>query len=449
MDENHTDRGDKIQTNCSSSSPVSQDMNKSNFQAKFSKVLVQLSLILTNIQVIYVCHKKHLSLKLSTPIYSSSSSSSSTNFNLLSDESCQKYISRFKSLTSALSHWHAREHQKSIIKQQICAEHDNSQTQQQHNKSSESIHQSDETFDVCWQLGDAEGTIEELPTTITKLLTPLIDYSMNKFSIQHNILMNGCTTDNPESVNLIHCNDGDTSSSNAKSILSIDNDDRDHDMQPTKVEMPEVIPNQHSKFKNENQHYPTFDELKQQLNNEELKLSINQNNGQSNGIQRVSQLFKFTTNPPSSNITPATDISEGVHMPIVSNITTSTWNVYNIGEPLEEVGQKYDMKISIEVERCHSENNKLSVEQRLPENWLDIGKPKSKTLNESDTLTTMVTAATANSIVSDWPTRPKSEPILKLTNQFTTESEIDTNKTNIHKVKALQNLTDPTKITKK
>ncbi|XP_018655181.1 hypothetical protein Smp_171420 [Schistosoma mansoni] len=93
--------------------------NKLKHQTKFNKILLQLSSILTNLQVVYVCHKNYLPF-ISPLTNCSSPSSSSPSINLMSpDKSSQQCVTRFKSLTNALNHWHVSEHQRSIAKQ-VC-----------------------------------------------------------------------------------------------------------------------------------------------------------------------------------------------------------------------------------------------------------------------------------------------------------------------------------------
>lgn len=115
IDENDNDD----ETNNTHTDSSLNSMNNLKYQTKFNKILLQLSSILTNLQVVYVCHKNYLPF-IPSLTNCSSPSSSSPNINLMSsDKSSQQSVTRFKSLTSALNHWHVSEHQRSIAKQ-VC-----------------------------------------------------------------------------------------------------------------------------------------------------------------------------------------------------------------------------------------------------------------------------------------------------------------------------------------
>ncbi|CAH8870149.1 unnamed protein product [Trichobilharzia szidati] len=444
---NNTDNSESTQTNRDSSLPISQDVNKLNYQTKFSKVLLQLSSILTNLQVVYAFHKKHLPLTLPLPNFSSaspssSSSSSSANINFLLSDKSQKYVNRFKTLTSALRHWHTGEHRKTVFQQQMSGEHNMLQHHQQHNASSESVYQFEEISDVYWQLGDMEGEIEELPTVITKILTPLIDDSMNKHFMKYNTSTNGFITETFELSNPM-CRTGvDSDKSSTKNLPNSASNNSDQERFQNKMETSEVSPFQYSKFNAVSNQYQNFNEIKQQMNNDEFRLLITEAIGQQNVIPQNSQLFKFNTYPSTSaNIIPAGEVFQD------GNLLTS----FDNSEAILNTTSAYDSSIQSlekcnkEVTRCHSEENNPEVQQRLPRKWFNFEKDKSRALSESDTFVTLTTTATAGPAIYDWPIRPNSEPILKPTNHLYTESGIDLNKKNIYKAKTYQNLTDPTR----
>ncbi|TNN14249.1 Zinc finger homeobox protein [Schistosoma japonicum] len=383
-----------------------QDMNKLNCQTKFSKILLQLSSILTNLQVIYICHTNYVSF-IQPSSTCSSFSSSNSNINLMSpDNLSQKSINRFKSLTSALNYWHVSEHQRSVAKQQLSTDHDNLLS---HNKFTDSEYHSSEIFDIRWQLGGVEGDIEELPTMITKILIPIINDSLNKQSIKsndYNTLTNGCIINDLELLNSKQhfTYDSKNTMDNMKD-KNICNYEFVHD----KMKISDLPCIQYSNIKTDRSCQIVDND---QMNSRNFKLfteCISQSNR-----KHISSFYKTPT----------------------TNSSSCSRSILNNSIPLIEMERNGDETNESGNIRCHSENSS-TIDQRMTEDLINIEKYKLQLCNEFNNPLRQI-------VDSNWPTRPNSEPIFKRTNHFHSEAEINSNRSNMYKSKTYQNISHST-----
>ncbi|CAH8681195.1 unnamed protein product [Schistosoma rodhaini] len=398
-------------------------VNKLKHQTKFNKILLQLSSILTNLQVVYVCHKNYLPF-ISPLTNCSSPSSSSPNINLMSsDKSSQQYVTRFKSLTSALNHWHVSEHQRSIAKQQFLTDHENLS---QYNQFNDPNYYSNEIFDIHWQFNDIEGNIEELPTMIIKILIPIINDSINKQLInsnEYNTLINSNIINDIELIN-----SKQNYNCNLKNIMSsIKNDEENNynnELIHDKMKMID-LPYEQDTMNKTDQQYRIIVDSNEQIINKKFKL-LSEYIGQSDR-KLISSLHK----------TPTTSNAEDNHLPTIS--ATGSNNIGDVIIPFSPTRRNGEQVNETEAIRCHSQNNSSAIDQNFTEDLTNATKYKlqpCKQLNK--------TVISIKSHADDWPTRPNSEPILKLTNHNSSEFEIDSNKINIYKAKTYQNLSDST-----
>ncbi|KAK4474824.1 hypothetical protein MN116_001940 [Schistosoma mekongi] len=389
-----------------------QDMNKLNYQTKFSKILLQLSSILTNLQVIYICHTNYSSFiqPFST---CSSFSSSNSNINLMSpDKLSQKCINRFKSLTSALNYWHVSEHQRSVVKQQLSTDHDNLLL---HNKFTDSEYHSSEIFDIRWQLGCVEGNIEDLPTIITKILIPIINDSLNKQfgkSNEYNALTNGCIINDLQSLNSkLHFTYDSKNTMDSMKDKNICNYELVHD----KMKISDLSCIQYSNVKNDRPYQIVGNYLCNRLiitTYSFLPLSITDNDQMNT---RNIKLFTEYINQSNRK-----HISSFYKTP-TTNISGGSRTILNNSIPLIEMERNVDQTNEPEDIRCHSENNSSTIGQRMSEDPINLGKYKLRLCNELNN-------PVRQTIDCNWPTRPNSEPILKQTNHFSSEVGIDSNR---------------------
>ncbi|CAI2735545.1 unnamed protein product [Schistosoma spindalis] len=417
------DENDNDETNNTHTDSSLNNMNKLKYQTKFNKILLQLSSILTNLQVVYVCHKNYV--PFITPLTNCSSpSSSSPNINLISsDKSSQQCITRFKSLTSALNHWHVNEHQRSIAKQQYFTDHDNLS---QYNPINDSNYYSNEIFDIHWQLSDIEGNIEELPTMIIKILIPIISESINKQSInsnEYNTLINSSIINDIELIN-----SRQISNYNIKNTINNmkENEENNCNNELIYDKMKIIdLPYQQDLNIKTDQQYEMIVNNNKQINNKKFKL-LSEYIGQSDR-KLISSFHQI----------PTTNISEDNHLPTFS--ATGSNNIGDMDIPYSPTGGNGEQVTETKAIRCHSQNNSSAIDQNFTEDLTNATKYNVEPCNELNR-----TVISIKSLVNDWPTRPNSEPILKLTNHNSPEFEIDSSKINIYKSKTYQNLSDST-----
>ncbi|KAH9592045.1 Zinc finger homeobox protein 3 [Schistosoma haematobium] len=401
IDENDND--DK--TNNTHTDSSLNSMNNLKYQTKFNKILLQLSSILTNLQVVYVCHKNYLPF-IPSLTNCSSPSSSSPNINLMSsDKSSQQPITRFKSLTSALNHWHVSEHQRSIAKQQLFTDHENVS---QYNQINDSNYYSNEIFDIHWQLNDIEGNIEELPTTIIKILIPIINESINKQSMnsnEYNTLINNSIINDIELIN-----SRQMSNYNIKNTMNNMKENEENNCNNEliydKMKIIDLSYEQDSNNKTDQQYEMIVNNNNEQINNKKFKL-LSEYIGHSDR-KLISSFHQI----------PTTNISEDNHLPTFS--ATGSNNVGDINIPFSPTRGNGEQATETEAIRCHSQINSSAIDQNFTEDLTNATKYKLQPCNELNR-----TVISIKSLTNDWPTRPNSEPILKLTNHNSLEFEID------------------------
>ncbi|CAH8588538.1 unnamed protein product [Schistosoma turkestanicum] len=399
-----------------------KSMNNLKYQTKFGKTLLQLSSILTNIQVVYVCHKNYLPF-LSSGSKCLSPSSNSPNINLMSPEkSSQKCITSFKSLTSALNHWHVSEHQRSIAKQQFSTDHDNLS---QHNQSNDSHYYPDDIFDIHWQLGDIQGNIEELPTMIIKILIPIINESINKQSINSNdcnALTNGYLINDNKLIDSKHNYNYNSKSTMNNNLKYSEENNCDNEFVYDKMKLFQLSFEQDANVKTNQDGRIVVDTNEQMNNQEEFKFLAEHIH------QSDRKLISFIHQIPTTNI------SDENHLPTVS--TTGSGKC-DISIPLSRIGSADEQANEPGAIRCCSQTNSLGIDQQFTDDLTNTEKYKLQKCTKSNQ-----TGISVKSLIGDWPTRPNSEPVLKLTNNIYSECEIDSSKNNIHKAKTYQNLSD-------